>query len=138
MAIEILPEFGYCVLVAVGSVFIVQWMGIRVGMARRKFGVKYPTMYSDKDDKFNCVQRAHQNTLEGYPVFLMLLLLGGIPHPTLAAGAGALYQLSRIVYALGYYTGDPSKRNRGAFGYLGLLTLLGCAISLGLKLLGWI
>ena len=36
--------------------------------------------------------------------------------------------LLRIVYGLGYSTGLPEKRVRGAFGYLGLLTLLGCSI----------
>ena len=34
----------------------------------------------------------------------------------------------RIVYALGYSTGEPKARAKGAFGYLGLLTLLGCAV----------
>jgi hypothetical protein len=34
----------------VGAVFMVMWKGIRVGMARKKFGVEYPDMYS-KDSK---------------------------------------------------------------------------------------
>jgi len=29
---------------------------------RKKTGIKYPTMYSEKDNLFNCYQRAHQNT----------------------------------------------------------------------------
>lgn len=45
--------------------------------------VKYPNMYADKKenkdaDAFNCVQRAHQNTLENIPHFLMFLLLAGL------------------------------------------------------------
>merc|ERR1711976_569714 len=136
MGITLSADYGYIVLVAVASVFVLQYLGINVGRARKKYGVKYPTMYSDQHAIFNCIQRAHQNTLEGYPVFLMLLLLGGIRYPMLAAGAGALYVASRVVYAHGYYTGEPSKRNRGAFGYIGLLILLGYTISLGLNLLG--
>lgn len=45
-----------------------------------------------------------------------------IKYPVFAAGALGLYQLSRIVYTLGYTTGEPAKRNRGAFGYIGLLS----------------
>jgi hypothetical protein len=37
-----------------------------------RFGVKYPALYADKAtckdaDHFNCVQRAHQNSLENFP-----------------------------------------------------------------------
>lgn len=31
---------------------------------------------------------------------------------------------------------DPAKRNRGAFGYIGLIIMLGCTIKFGLSLLG--
>ena len=49
--------------------------------------------------------------------------------PKLSAAAGWVWVAGRGVYALGYSTGDPAKRARGAFGYLGLFTLLGCAIK---------
>merc|ERR1719334_1482191 len=67
-------------------------------------------MYSETSQEFNCVQRAHQNTLEGYPSFLMLLFVGGLQYPKCVAAFGALYQISRVCYALGYYSGDPKKR----------------------------
>eukprot|EP01027_Heterolobosea_sp_BB2_P000098 GEZU01000154.1.p2 GENE.GEZU01000154.1~~GEZU01000154.1.p2 ORF type:complete len:138 (+),score=46.99 GEZU01000154.1:93-506(+) len=132
--IEVPEQYGYVVLTAVASVFLLQYLGIKVGMARKKFNVKYPTMYDDSKPHFNCYQRAHQNTLENYTQFVMLLLLGGLQYPLVATAAGILYIISRVVYAHGYYTGDPDKRNRGAFGYIGLLTLIGCAIAFGFRL----
>ena len=70
---------------------------------------------------------------------------------------GLVYLLGRLVYAHGYSTGgkksqagefglpvfdivllffsDPEKRMRGAFGYLGLFTMLGASVSYGLHLL---
>ena len=41
------------------SVFVMKYMGIQVGLARKKYDVKYPKMYSDEnggDNVFNCIQ----------------------------------------------------------------------------------
>jgi len=54
--------------------------------------------------------RAHQNTLENYPTFLLLLFLGGLEMPLFSAVAGVIYLAGRVSYAKGYYTGDPKKR----------------------------
>lgn len=129
----VLPDgYGYVILTFVASIFVLLWKGFKVGSARKKFNVQYPTMYSTTNDQFNCVQRAHQNTLESYPYFLVLLFLAGLEMPCLSALAGVVYLAGRVVYALGYYTGDPKNRSRGAFSYFGLLTLLGLTIKLGL------
>ena len=57
------------------------WMPIRVGRARKLYKIAYPTMYAPATHKhakeFNCVQRAHQNCLEGLPTFLALLIVAG-------------------------------------------------------------
>jgi len=133
-----LPEgYGYVIFTAVGSTFVNMWMAINVGKARKKHGVQYPLMYSPDNNEFNCVQRAHQNTLEGYPTFLLLLMTGGLQYPKISAGAGVVYLLGRIMYARGYYTGDPAKRSRGGFAYLGLLTLLGSSLTFAANQLGW-
>ncbi|CAL4239637.1 unnamed protein product, partial [Meganyctiphanes norvegica] len=137
VAIEILPEYGYCVLVAVGSGFMLTWKALQVGKARKQHKVHYPKMYSEDNDHFNCVQRAHQNTLENYPVFLMTLLLGGLYNPVASAIGGTIWCVGRIAYAKGYYTGDPKKRTWGSFGYIGLFTMLYCTIRLSAKMLGW-
>ncbi|KAI8066772.1 hypothetical protein BC940DRAFT_301514 [Gongronella butleri] len=132
MPIVIPNEYGYVLGVSALNALQLVWLSAGVGSARKAAGVPYPYMYAeqsaaDKDPKknmFNCAQRAHQNTLEAFPVMTTFLLIGGLGHPELSAGAGAVYFLGRVFYALGYRTGDPKKRSRGFFSYLGLLTLL--------------
>ncbi|XP_076452085.1 glutathione S-transferase 3, mitochondrial-like [Babylonia areolata] len=134
-----LPEnYGYVVLVGcVGNTFVNIWMAINVGKARKRFDVPYPEMYCSSKE-FNCIQRAHQNTLEGQGQFLMNLFIGGLQYPRLTAGVGVMYLVSRIAYALGYYTGDPDKRRWGAFGHIAELMLLGHAISFAAHQLEWV
>jgi len=84
---------------------------------------------------FNCTQRGHQNTLEQTPGFLILLLTSAVEYPLIASISGAVWLAGRVVYANGYASGDPAKRNRGVFGYLAFLVLLGCSISTVYKLI---
>eukprot|EP00002_Diphylleia_rotans_P014886 TRINITY_DN288_c0_g2_i1.p1 TRINITY_DN288_c0_g2~~TRINITY_DN288_c0_g2_i1.p1 ORF type:complete len:141 (-),score=28.46 TRINITY_DN288_c0_g2_i1:105-527(-) len=136
MQIVIAPEYGYVILTAVASAFMLAYLGIQVGKARKTYNVPYPTMYTtdEKSRIFNCVQRGHQNTLENYTQFLVLLLIGGIRYPVVNSVAGLIWIVGRIAYAAGYATGDPAKRSRGAFGYLGLFTLLGTTIAFAIEI----
>lgn len=47
-----------------------------------RYGVGYPNLYAESSNKnanaFNCIQRGHQNSLEGYAMFLSLLLSSGL------------------------------------------------------------
>ncbi|ONM08449.1 Microsomal glutathione s-transferase [Zea mays] len=141
VSIELTKEYGYVVLVLVAYVFLNLWMGFQVGKARRKYKVFYPTMYAieseNKDAKlFNCVQRGHQNSLEWMPVFFVILLLGGLQHPTIAAGLGGIYIVARFFYFKGYATGVPDNRLKiGGLNYLALLGLIICTASFGINLL---
>lgn len=45
------------------------------------FCVQYPNMYSDKEPVFNCIQRAHQNTLEVYPQWLVFQTIAALEYP---------------------------------------------------------
>ncbi|XP_063396569.1 glutathione S-transferase 3, mitochondrial-like isoform X2 [Mytilus trossulus] len=131
-------EYGYVVLTGVASTFLLQWMTYKVIVARKKYKIWYPTLYSADNEKFNCVQRVHQNTLEGYPTYLMLLFAGGLQYPKTCAAAGWIWIAGKVAYAYGYYSDDLKKRRYGTFGYIGLFTMLGCTIGFGVRQLGWL
>ncbi|RUS29514.1 hypothetical protein BC938DRAFT_480562 [Jimgerdemannia flammicorona] len=142
VAFEIPSTYGYVIGTGILSAVLNVYLGIQVGRQRKVANVHYPYLYADKaeaesDSKkklFNCYQRAHQNYLEGYASFLMVLFVGGLKYPEINSAAGAVYLLGRIVYARGYQTGDPSKRQRGSFAYLGLLTMVGTTIATAVSL----
>ena len=58
---------------------------------------------------FNCAQRVHYNFVEMIATYEILLLVGGLAHPLLAAAMGALLIVGRIVYAIGYMFGPKSR-----------------------------
>ncbi|CAM9792751.1 unnamed protein product [Ectocarpus sp. 12 AP-2014] len=138
VTIELTPAHGLPMAVAICSVFVTTWAGFGVAKARKKYEIKYPQMYAEQSDAnavvFNCYQRAHQNVLENYPSFLLLLGLAAINRPIVAGVAGAIRLAGFVAYVIGYRTGNPEKRHKGAFGYIGLITMLGCAIESAVKI----
>ncbi|KAL4447889.1 hypothetical protein ABPG75_005108 [Micractinium tetrahymenae] len=123
-------EHGWVLTAVVATVLIHHyWMPYHVISARKTMEVFYPHLYAPPGHKhekrFNCIQRAHQNSLENQPAFLVLLLLAGARFPKSASIAAAVYLLGRIIYFLSYSSGRPSRRHRGAFMHAANLALLG-------------
>ncbi|TMW56474.1 hypothetical protein Poli38472_006484 [Pythium oligandrum] len=132
-------DHAYLLLVIVLLFIVNTWAAIKVGKARKLYDVPYPEMYAEKSNKnakaFNCVQRAHQNVLENIPLFLVFLFTSAIFRPQFAAIFGLIRVLGFVAYVQGYASGDPTKRYRGAIGYIGLLGGLVLTIEAALKLL---
>jgi len=134
-SIKIDGDFGYVIGVVILGWFFLQYLAFQVMKARKTYEVKYPNLYSQTSDEFNCIQRAHQNTLEVWPTFLVFLLLGGLYMPKLNAVFGLIFLCGRWLYAQGYYTFDPSKRNQGAIAYIGFFGCFFSTIGLAINLL---
>eukprot|EP00878_Enallax_costatus_P000456 GHUV01000547.1.p1 GENE.GHUV01000547.1~~GHUV01000547.1.p1 ORF type:complete len:150 (+),score=36.78 GHUV01000547.1:185-634(+) len=145
-SVSMKPEFGYVLGVAGASFFAHHmYMASKVVKARKRFGVEYPALYADEKNcpnetnrkTFNCVQRAHQNSLENQAIFLSLLTLSGLQYPITAATLGGLYLVGRVGYVEGYSSGEPSKRINyvTALQYVGLLGLVGTTIKFAVDLL---
>ncbi|ETE59726.1 Microsomal glutathione S-transferase 3 [Ophiophagus hannah] len=115
-------EYGYVILTGTASFVLITHLAVNVSKARKKYHV----------------ERAHQNTLETYPSFLFFLGISGIYYPHVATGLGIAWIIGRILYAYGYYTGDPSKRNRGVLGSIAHLCLAGTTVYSAFQHLGWI
>jgi glutathione S-transferase len=112
----------------------------QVSLARRKFGVEYPTLYAESSHKnakaFNCVQRAHQQTLEWMAPVMCLTASTGLVFPLAAAVSCGVWTVGKLLYIQGYSSGDPNGRHLGgAIAHLGDLPLIVMAFVAGNKVL---
>jgi uncharacterized membrane protein YecN with MAPEG domain len=102
---------AYVAIVTLLALLTYVWMGLAVGGARRKCGISAPAMTGDPVLERSI--RAHYNTLEWLPIFLVSLWLFAIYWSDLvAAAAGVVWILGRILYQRGYVA-DPAKREAG-------------------------
>lgn len=123
-------------LVAILSLALYFYMGIRVGQARAKYDVKAPAVTGHPD--FERVFRVQQNTMEGLIIYLpALFLFASFVHGYIAAALGLLWIVGRYVYMEGYIE-QADKRSAG-FGIQALATLallLGALVGVIWNMLG--
>ena len=87
------------------------WMGMQVGAARGKSGIQAPAMTGDP--VLERTIRAHYNTLEWLPLFLVPMWLFAIYwSPMIAAGVGVVWIVGRIIYQRAYVA-EAGKRSTG-------------------------
>ncbi|KAF8131405.1 hypothetical protein EV363DRAFT_1449808 [Boletus edulis] len=126
----LLPEgYRYVAGALVSVVWLMGWQTIVVNRYRSSSGIKYPQLYAEKAEAqasreahlFNCAQRAHQNTLEHMPAIL-------ITTPSLRRARVHSGHFTRVLYTIGYTSGDAAKRNsRG--GFLGEIPSIGLILG---------
>ncbi|KAJ7093957.1 hypothetical protein B0H15DRAFT_831419 [Mycena belliarum] len=108
--------FSYVAAALVSTVPLLVGQTFAVSSFRARAGIKYPNLYADKAEaaaspaahKFNCMQRAHQNTIENIALIYMMTTVLGLRHPMLAASALGAWVISRTAYTVGYASGDPA------------------------------
>lgn len=150
-----ISHHSYVLLTAATTSIIGVWHGFRVGGFRKAAKITYPQPYafsnatsseidaaSTAEEKaratnnylFNCAQRSHGNFLENFPIFLPALLTAGLRWPVASSVLGALWGVSRIVYAVGYTRVDKkngSGRLYGSLYALAQLALIGMVGKMG-------
>lgn len=138
IALGLPNNYPFVVGAAAAAPLLTVWQSLLVSRARKLAGIKYPQMYATKEEeslspsarKYNCTQRAHQNTLENLSQFYVSLFIAGIDFPRVATGAAATWLVGRVLYTTGYTSGDPAKRTPGAImSSLSILVLLGTSLA---------
>lgn len=89
---------------------------VQVGKARKKYNVQPPAMYApdghEDGPKFNAIQRVHQNFLETWASFDLMMVVVGLSQPTVAWVCGVIWMIGRLIFWYGY-TQAPEKRKIG-------------------------
>jgi glutathione S-transferase len=123
-------------LAIVTALALLEYMaiGILVGRARGKYGIKAPA--TSGHPVFDRTFRVHQNTLEQLMIFLpSLWLFGTYVSAPWGALLGLVFIAGRVMYVQGYIA-DPEKRGPGflvgslAHGVLLLGGLIGAILAL--------
>ncbi|TFK30848.1 MAPEG-domain-containing protein [Coprinopsis marcescibilis] len=119
--ITIPDGFEYVGAVLISTLWVLAMQFRLVSKTRQKANIKYPQTYADRQQEkeskdaliFNCAQRAHINTLENLPLVYLTTVVTGFHYPIYAAILCAAWVFGRVVYTLGYVSGNPDKVSIG-------------------------
>ncbi|KZT62846.1 membrane-associated proteins in eicosanoid and glutathione metabolism [Calocera cornea HHB12733] len=136
MVLVIPDRFPLVIATATGTVFLNAYQYINVNKHRKAAGIKYPQLYAEQAEveknplalKFNCAQRAHQNTLESITYVLLMSFTTGLKYPEVASGLLAAWIVGRVQYTNQYSKGDASKRGGTLFN-LALTSLIFTSVA---------
>src|SRR5262249_6847098 len=126
----------YTAIVTLLVIALYFFLATRVAVARGKFGIKHPATTGNAD--FERIFRAHVNTLEWMPTFLVPLWLCAIYLSDAGAAAlGLVWVAGRAVYFAGY-SKAVEKRLPGFFiqATACLLLFIGAATGIVMRLAG--
>ena len=91
----------YTAIVTLLAIAFYLFLGMRVAAAHRTFNVRLPATTGNPD--FERIYRAHMNTLEWMPTFLVPLWLCAVYLNDIAAAClGLVWIAGRILYFIGY------------------------------------
>lgn len=106
-----MPPYAHVAIVTLLALLVYFWMGLQVGRTRGKVGIPAPAMTGDP--LLERTIRAHYNTMEWLPLFLVpLWLFAMFWDETIAAAIGLVWVVGRIIYQRGYVA-DAGKRSVG-------------------------
>ncbi|KAH9950991.1 membrane-associated proteins in eicosanoid and glutathione metabolism [Amylocystis lapponica] len=132
-------SIAYPAAAIVSTFYLSAWQMVKVGRARKTARIPYPQLYAEKAEAaasnavqiFNCTQRAHQNTLEsftGYSREISTTIMA-LNYPIAAAGLCGCWTIARVLYTIGYSTGDPARRNLMGAAGLSAVSLIGLVLG---------
>jgi glutathione S-transferase len=131
---QAMPHYTAIVTLLVVAFYF--FLATRVAAAHGKFGVKLPATTGNPD--FERTFRAHMNTLEWMPTFLLPLWLCAIYFSDVAAAVlGVVWIAGRALYFAGY-SRAVEKRLPGFFiqSTVCFLLLMGAAAGIAIRLVG--
>ena len=112
-----------------------------MSLARKRYNINYPKLYAESSDahnvEFNCVQRAHQQTLEWLAMCQLLAAVNGMVFPKAAAFFLCVWTVGKFLYIHGYSSGKPNGRHFGGMvAHMGDISLVVMSFVSARTLLG--